>query len=449
MGMDNSDGSTSETASDTALKRPSARRATSASEPPPEAVTGEITARIPRRVHARRPAGEPAQEENAESTGPWPSTPPPAAEAPAALGSAQPLPRAAPRASARGARASRSSSVPPAPHSSVAAEAAQPLAAESLDTESAPPQAADLPLPAAAIKRTRFVRERASDVHAIARGRQPADLPASRGGELLETPMASALARADFSDDFGLDAGYEAKLRPWLEALCKRYFHVDVVGAHNIPAEGRALLVANHSRSALWDGIILRTALRLQHENSREPRWLVDDQQYHAPFLGTFVNRLGAVRACQENAERLLLREELVAVFPEGAKAAERRFEDRFRLQRFGRGGYVKLALRTGAPVIPVAIVAHDRDYASWLSRLSSASRLLSTPMLALGPGLPRLGRLGVPPIASHIQICIGEPVREIARQDALAIRDDGLVHELNECVRGAVQQLVNTSLQL
>jgi hypothetical protein len=224
---------------------------------------------------------------------------------------------------------------------------------------------------------------------------------------------------------------------------------VEVLGAQHIPAQGRALLVANHSRSALWDGIVLRTALRLHHESGREPRWLVDDQQYHAPFLGTFVNRLGAVRACQENAERLLLREELVAVFPEGAKAAERRFEDRYRLQRFGRGGYVKLALRTGAPVIPVAIVAHDRDYATWLSRLSSASRLLSTPMLALRPGLPRFGRLGVPPIASHIQICIGEPVREIARagHDALAVRDDGLVHELNECVRGAVQQLVNASL--
>jgi hypothetical protein len=467
--MDNSDGSHSENASDAALKRPSARRVTAESEPPPESSNSEITAKMPRRVHARRPTlqadadggadGTDAGEAGRASSVPQAPLPGPLTDEPTSGNPSQPVPRATARASARSARgvAGRDSTLPPAPPSSRSLQPTAAAADAAAPTLTLPLTAAD-PIPARSSRR--------SDISAISpaansRNQERSlsrDLAwhsdavltsAGHGEEILSTPMASALARADFADDFGLDAGYEARLRPWLEALCKRYFHVEVVGAHNIPAQGRALLVANHSRSALWDGIILRTALRLQHESGREPRWLVDDQQYHAPFLGTFVNRLGAVRACQENAERLLLREELVAVFPEGAKAAERRFEDRYRLQRFGRGGYVKLALRTGAPVIPVAIVAHDRDYAAWLSRLSTASRLLSTPMLALRPGLPRLGRLGVPPIASHIQICIGEPVREIAQQDALAVRDDGIVHELNECVRVAVQQLVNASLQI
>jgi 1-acyl-sn-glycerol-3-phosphate acyltransferase len=280
-----------------------------------------------------------------------------------------------------------------------------------------------------------------SDAAAPSREREPDQSPKLAAA-------GSALARTDLSDDFGLDADYEARLRPWLESLCRRYFRVEVRGAQNVPSHGRALLVANHSRSLLWDGLILRTALRLHHDRGREARWLVDDQQYHAPFLGTFINRLGAVRACQENAERLLRREELVAVFPEGAKAAEKPYEERYRLHRFGRGGYVKLALRTGAPVLPVAIVATVPAERNWLDHLGSASRMLGAPLFALRPSLPRLGQLGVPPLATHVRIIIGEPVREIARQDVEATRDDGLVHELNEFVRGAVQTMVDENLR-
>jgi len=259
--------------------------------------------------------------------------------------------------------------------------------------------------------------------------------------------LPPSLDHADFADDFGLDAEYESKLRPWLDSLCERHFHVELHGAQNIPAHGRALLVANHSRASVWDGIVLRAALRLHHPSGRMPRWLVDDQQFHAPFLGTIVNRLGAVRACQENAERLLLREQLVAVFPEGSKATGRPYEERYRLQRFGRGGYVKLALRTGTPVFPVAIVATEHEGAVWRNRLANASRVLSAPFAALRPGFPRIGMLGVPPISARIRIYVGASIAEISRQDASVTQDDGLVHELNECVRSAIQNLVNASL--
>ena len=80
-------------------------------------------------------------------------------------------------------------------------------------------------------------------------------------------------------------------------------------------------------------------------------RWLVEDFTFHMPFVGAFLTRIGAVRACPENASRLLGREELLAVFPEGAKGPAKLFKDRYKLQRFGRGGYIKLALRTGAPI--------------------------------------------------------------------------------------------------
>lgn len=379
-------------------KRPSARRQNA------DPVEQQPTAAAAKRVHARRANANQDVEDEAE-TPQMPRTPRTPAEQPAQRSVA--------------ARSGRAHSRPPRAPS-------QPSAAPSVVWHS------DAAAPS---------REREPDLavsHGAGRGRSVA--PTS-------TSTSTALARGELSDEFGLDCDYEAKLRPWLEALCTRYFHVEVHGAQHVPSHGRALLVANHSRSMLWDGIILRTALRLHHDTGREARWLVDDQQYHAPFLGTFINRLGAVRACQENAERLLRREELVVVFPEGAKAAEKRYEERYRLQRFGRGGYVKLALRTGSPVLPVAIVATVPEERNWLDHIGSASRMLSAPLFALRPGFSRLGQLGVPPLASRVRIIIGEPVREIARQDAEATRDDGLVHELNEFVRGAVQTMVDENL--
>jgi 1-acyl-sn-glycerol-3-phosphate acyltransferase len=308
----------------------------------------------------------------------------------------------------------------------------------------------DLPAgspPAAAAETTRIPHAR---LHSDAAAPESSTLTLTTAA-LSNTPIRRASTalrvRSELTDEFGLDVAYEAKLRPFFEAMCRNYLHVQVLGAQHIPARGRALLVSNHSRSLAWDGILLRTALRLQQQPAqRELRWLVEDDQFHAPFLGTFVNRLGAVRACQENAERLLQRGELVAVFPEGAKGADKRYQDRHKLHRFGRGGYVKLALRTGAPVIPVAIVGND-DPPPMLSRVKLLSRWVGGPLFALTSGLPRLGPLGVPPVPGRWRIAIGEPIQEIARQDVDAVRDEGIVHELNECVRSAIKQLVEQAL--
>jgi hypothetical protein len=425
-----------------ASKRPSARRPAADLDLP----TGEVAGTTAKRVHARRASeGENTDTDPGVDRDPM-STPlrldeesqdpgqPAALDGHAGIelgvSTTSVAPSSVPaRARARRPRASQAKAARATPLS------AQPTAAT----------AAGLP-PIAAVEPS----ARPSETRAL--GGVQALLPSAVGARLTRheepnEPPAPALDHADFADDFGLDAEYETKLRPWLDSLCERHFHVELHGAENIPAHGRALLVANHSRASVWDGIVLRAALRSHHPGKRMLRWLVDDQQFHAPFLGTFVNRLGAVRACQENAERLLLREELVAVFPEGSKATDRPYEERFRLQRFGRGGYVKLALRTGTPVIPVAIVATEHEGAVWRNRLANASRVLAAPFAALRPGLPRMGRLGMPPISARIRIYVGAAIAEISEHDAAVTQDDGLVHELNECVRSAVQGLVNASL--
>ena len=91
-------------------------------------------------------------------------------------------------------------------------------------------------------------------------------------------------------------------------------------GIHHVPAEGAATLVANHGGAIPFDGVMLSTALRREHPAQRQLRWLAEDFVFHMPFAGAFVNRIGAVRACQENAERLIRQGNVVALFPEGVK---------------------------------------------------------------------------------------------------------------------------------
>jgi 1-acyl-sn-glycerol-3-phosphate acyltransferase len=255
------------------------------------------------------------------------------------------------------------------------------------------------------------------------------------------------LQRSDQVDDFGLDPAYEASVRPLFEKLCNDYFRTQVDGLQYVPGHGRAILVGNHSGALPWDGIMLRTALRLHHAASRDLRWLVEDHVFHAPFLGTFVNRIGAVRACQENAERLLERESLLAVFPEGIKGIAKPWADRYKLQRFGRGGYVRLALRTGAPVIPVAIVGAE-EANPLLYKVNAFARTVGLPFIPVTPTFPWLGPLGIAPLPSKWRIAFGPPIREIARHDADAANDEVLVHELNECVRASVRSLLDAALR-
>ncbi|MFP2903045.1 lysophospholipid acyltransferase family protein, partial [Corallococcus sp. 4LFB] len=160
-------------------------------------------------------------------------------------------------------------------------------------------------------------------------------------------------------DDYGKDAGLVENLQPVLDFLYEQYWRVSVEGVDHVP-RGAAILVANHSGALPYDGLVMAQALLRERPDLLEPRWLVEDQVFHAPMLGTLFNRLGAVRASPENALRLLDERRPLVVFPEGYQGASKPFAERYRLKRFGRGGFVKLALRTGAPIVPVAIVGAE-----------------------------------------------------------------------------------------
>ncbi len=145
------------------------------------------------------------------------------------------------------------------------------------------------------------------------------------------------------------------------------------------------------------------------------------------------------------NALRLLEQDQLVAVFPEGVKGTGKAFSERYRLQRFGRGGFVEIALRTGAPIVPVAVVGSEEIYPK-LGDIPSLARMLGAPFFPLTPTFPWLGPLGVVPLPSKWRIEFLEPI-ETASYGPEAAEDRALVLELSERVRGEIQQALYANL--
>jgi 1-acyl-sn-glycerol-3-phosphate acyltransferase len=249
--------------------------------------------------------------------------------------------------------------------------------------------------------------------------------------------------RSEEVDDFGFDPTYDAKLKPMLEFLYTKYFRVETVGIESVPKVGRCVLVANHSGTLPLDGVMLKAAVK--REQGRDVRWLTEDFIYHMPFLGGAMNRLGAVRACQENAERLLAKESLVAVFPEGVKGIGKLFADRYRLQRFGRGGFIKLCLRTGTPIIPVAVIGAEETN-PLLFKIEHLSKALGVPYVPVTPTFPLLGPLGLLPAPTKWRIQFGEPL-DLSAHGPEAADDEILVGKLAERVRAAIQTMLDRSV--
>ncbi|WP_437496490.1 1-acyl-sn-glycerol-3-phosphate acyltransferase [Sorangium sp. So ce1099] len=263
---------------------------------------------------------------------------------------------------------------------------------------------------------------------------------------LRQWGRAGLRSRSEEVDEFGFDPKSEARYRPLFDFLYRHYFRIDLEGVEHIPGEGRCVVVSNHSGGPIpYDGLMLRAAVRREHPAQRELRWLADDFVYYLPFAGTLMNRLGAVRACQENAERLLAGERLIAVFPEGAKGSGKLYKDRYQLQRFGRGGFIRLCLRTRTPLVPCAIVGAEETN-PLLYRVEHLTRALGIPYLPITPTFPALGPLGLLPAPTKWKIRLAEPVR-VDAYGPEAADDELLVRRLAERVRATIQGLLDDTL--
>jgi 1-acyl-sn-glycerol-3-phosphate acyltransferase len=246
-------------------------------------------------------------------------------------------------------------------------------------------------------------------------------------------------------DEWGFDEYFAELVEPFFRFLYDRWWRVKVEGAHNVPAHGGALLVANHAGILPWDATMISVALLREHPLPRHPRFLVLDWAFDLPWISVFIRKVGGVVASPHNALRLLRQEHLVAVFPEGVRGTGKPFAERYRLRRFGRGGFAEVALRAGAPIVPVAVVGSEEIYPK-LGDVPAVARLIGAPFFPVTPTFPWLGPLGVVPLPSkwRIEFC---PVIETASYGPEAAADRAVVLELTERVRDVVQRAVYANL--
>jgi len=248
-------------------------------------------------------------------------------------------------------------------------------------------------------------------------------------------------------DDFGFDPELTDKvLLQVLRPLYERWFRVEARELENVPSEGSALVVANHSGTIALDSMMTQLALHDYHPARRALRMLGANLVFSTPFLGEFARKGGHTLACAPDAERLLSRGELVGVWPEGYKGIGKPFSQRYKLQRFGRGGFVAAALRTGAPIIPTSIVGAEEIYPI-LGNVKLLARLIGAPYFPLTPTFPWLGPLGLIPLPSKWIIEFGEPIPTDTYPEGAA-DDPMLVFNLTDQVRETIQQSLYRVLQ-
>jgi 1-acyl-sn-glycerol-3-phosphate acyltransferase len=248
-------------------------------------------------------------------------------------------------------------------------------------------------------------------------------------------------------DEFGLDRDLtESVILPLLRPLYEKWFRIEVIGAENIPVEGGALVVANHSGTIAVDAVMTGVAVHKETPDHRILRMLGADFVFSLPFVSQMSRKTGSTLACAEDGHRLLTKGELVGVWPEGFKGIGKPYSERYRLQRFGRGGYVSSAITAGVPIIPTAIVGAEEIYPI-IGNMPTLARLVGAPYFPVTPLFPWLGPLGLVPLPSKWLIEFGEPIPTDHLGAAVA-EDPMAVFNLGDQVRETIQSSLYQLLQ-
>ena len=257
--------------------------------------------------------------------------------------------------------------------------------------------------------------------------------------EVARSAYGPAAQKAAEMADGGHDPTFLDRTSPLLEFLWSRYFRVRLLGIENVPATGAAMLVGNHSGGIPYDGALLLHGIHRDHPNHRRVRPLVANFAFRQGWMANVIARIGGVRASRETALPLLAKGELVAVFPEGLRGVGKLYRERYRMARFGRGGFVRLATEAQVPLIPVAIVGAEEIHPV-IGKITSLAEPLGLPYIPITPTFPWLGPLGLLPVPTKWTIQIGAPISPPAPGDgpgtvrvAEAVRTaiDGMIADL------------------
>ena len=270
-------------------------------------------------------------------------------------------------------------------------------------------------------------------------------------GEQWEPQLARFLAflRRRVSGDYVVDEyGFDQEITERfmmtaLRPIAQKWFRIEVRGVENIPADGGALVVSNHSGTIPVDGLM--TMVSIHDHTGRFLRPLGADLVFKMPIVSQLARKGGTTLACNEDAERMLRAGELVGVWPEGFKGIGKPYAERYKLQRFGRGGFVSAALRTGVPIVPLSVVGAEEIY-PLVGNVPGLARVLGIPYIPITPFFPLLGPLGLVPLPSKWLLEFGEPIRT-DEFEAGAADDPMLVFDVTDQVRETIQSTLYSLL--
>lgn len=258
--------------------------------------------------------------------------------------------------------------------------------------------------------------------------------------EQLEQLRKSTAVNSAGYDPWGLNLETAELSVRALRYLYEDYFRVQTVGINNVP-QGRVMLVPNHAGQLPLDGILITLAMMLEAQPPRIVRGMVERFFPTLPFIGTWFIRCGQVVGDPRNCEELLERDQTIMVFPEGVRGSGKLYKNRYQLQSFGTG-FVRLALETRTPIVPVAVIGSEETYPGiynpkWLARMAGV------PYVPVTPFFPLLGPAGMLPLPVRIQLRFGKPIQFDGDPD----EREELTRERVETVRRALDDLIGEGL--
>ena len=279
---------------------------------------------------------------------------------------------------------------------------------------------------------------------ATAAERAAAGLPR---GLRTSVERAARRVRGDYyEDEWGFDEDFAEAVFPFFEFLYSTWWRVQADGLEHVPSHGRALIVSNHAGSLFpFDASMITGAIMKEHPLPRWPKFMVLNWAFVLPFLSAFMRRVGGLPASPHNAQRALEQDHLVMVFPEGVKGTGKPFSERYRLQRFGRGGFVEVALRARSQIVPVAVVGSEEIY-PMLGDSRLLARAVGAPFAPITPTFPWLGPLGLVPLPSKWRIEFCPPI-DLSEYPPEAADDRRLVFDISEQVRETIQAKIYENL--
>ncbi|MDW8145384.1 MAG: lysophospholipid acyltransferase family protein [Roseiflexaceae bacterium] len=249
------------------------------------------------------------------------------------------------------------------------------------------------------------------------------------------TALIQRRLRGEFAvDAYGMDSELIELVRPVASFLYRSWWRVTSEGLDGVPAEGPALLLANHSGVLPWDSAMIATAVLEDHPSQRLVRSLHDLWMTSVPGLAPALAAFGQAPALPENAARLLSDGQLVCAFPEGVQGAGKLFWNRYRLTGFDAREYIRVALRAGAPIIPVAVIGAEEIYPVLID-VRPLAQLLNLPYFPLTPLFPWFGLLGITPLPSKWSIIFDTPIDPSAYGPAAA-DDPVTLAQINDLVQ-------------